>query len=447
MHLSNRSLDETVQTFLAASVGYRIGRAARLLAEYPEIAEHGLETALVLGDAGRVQRALAADPGLVSRRDPRTGWLAIHAVCASRWHLDPARAEGLLATATLLLDAGADPNAVSEGRRWSPLGCAVTSSSSGRANEPIIRLLLDRGATVADDDLYGAGFAGSWCVQLLLERAPDVALTAEQALGAPISTGDLETVRLLLDAGADPNRYRDGDGDRVSVIGEALRTAAPIDVIELLLSHGADPAAPGPDGRSPYRLASALGRGDVVESLVRHGARDDRTTADRLLSACRQADRVAAMRLAAEHPGLAGQLSAAEAATIVIAAEAGDAAAVELMLDVSFPIDARSDGHGATALHTAAYAGSVETVTLLLSRGADLEARDADFDANALDWAVVGSGEQPTSAPDPDWEEVVRILLDAGSSTDGIVLAPGEVKQPSPEVAKLLRARGVAGAT
>ena len=94
MHLSNRSPEETVQTFLAASVGYRIGRAARLLAEYPEIAEHGLETALVLGDAGRVQRALAADPGLVSRRDPRTGWLALLAVCASRWHLDPARAEG-----------------------------------------------------------------------------------------------------------------------------------------------------------------------------------------------------------------------------------------------------------------------------------------------------------------------------------------------------------------
>jgi hypothetical protein len=37
----------------------------------------------------------------------------------------------------------------------------------------------------------------------------------------------------------------------------------------------------------------------------------------------------------------------------------------------------------------------------------------------------------------------VRILLDAGSSTDGIVLAAGEPKQPSPEVTSLLRARGI----
>jgi ankyrin repeat protein len=113
------------------------------------------------------------------------------------------------------------------------------------------------------------------------------------------------------------------------------------------------------------------------------------------------------------------------------------------MLDVGLPIDARGDGHGATALHAAAHSGSVETVTLLLARGAAIEARDSTFKANALEWAVVGSGEQPSSAAAPDWGAVVRILLDAGSSTDGIVLAAGEPKQPSPEVMSLLRARGI----
>ena len=443
----HRSLEEVVEAFLAASVGYRVGRAARLLAERPEIAEHGLETAVVLGDAGRVKRELAADPGLTSRRDPRTGWTALHAVCASRWHLDPARAEGLLAVATVLLDAGADVNALSNDRHWSPMRCAVSSADSGRANEPIVRLLLDRGATVQDHDLYLAGFAGSWCVRMLLERVPNVAEIAEQALGAPISSGDVDTVRLLLDAGADPTRYRDGDGDPVTVIPEALLEGAPTEVIELLLSHGADAAAPGRDGRSPYRLATALDRGDVVALLERHGARDDRTTIDRLLGACRQADRETAIRLAAEHPGLPERLTAAEAATIVTAAEAGDAAAVAVMLDVGLPIDARGGGNGATALHTAAHSGSVETVTLLLARGAEIEARDATFKGNALAWALVGSGEQPSNAPAPDWEAVVRILLDAGSSTDRIVLAAGEPSQPSPEVASLLRARGVAGRT
>jgi ankyrin repeat protein len=279
---------------------------------------------------------------------------------------------------------------------------------------------------------------------MLLERVPNVGALAEQALGAPVSTGDLETVWLLLEAGANPARYRDGDGHRAAVIPEALAEGAPTELIGLLLSHGADPVAPGPDGRSPYRLATALDRDDVVELLVHHGARDDRTAGDRLLGACRQADRETALRLIAEDPGLPGELTAAEAATIVIAAEAGDAAAVAVMLDVGLPIDARNDGHNATALHVAAHSGSVETVTLLLARGADIDARDAVFDGTALDWAVVGSGEQPSSAQAPDWEAVVRILLDAGSSTDRIVLTPGEVSQPSPEVAALLRARGVA---
>jgi len=439
----SRSFEEVVEAFLAASVSYRVGRAARLLAEHPEIAEYGLATAVVLGDVLRVGRELDADPGLTSRRDPRTGWTALHAVCASRWHLDPARAEGLCAVARLLLDAGADPNCVCGNGRWTPLGCAVTSANSERRNEPIVRLLLDHGARVQDGDLYAAGFAGSWCVRMLLEHVPNVREVAEMALGAPISTGDTQTIGLLLDAGADPARYRDGDGRTAAVLPDALVEKAPAELIELLLAHGADAITPGPDGRSPYRLASSLDREDVVGLLVRYGAHDDRTAVDRLLGACRQADRETAMRLVAEDPGLPGRLTAAEAATIVAAAEVGDGAAVALMLDVGIPIDSRNEGHGATALHVAAHSGSVRTVTLLLARGADIEAHDRVFDANPLAWAAVGSGEQPASAPDPEWEDVVRVLLDAGSSTDGMVLEAGEVSQPSPGVASILRARGV----
>jgi hypothetical protein len=71
------------------------------------------------------------------------------------------------------------------------------------------------------------------------------------------------------------------------------------------------------------------------------------------------------------------------------------------------------------------------------------EARDRAFDASPLAWAAVGSGEQPANAPDPDWGDVVRTLLDAGASTEGMVLEAGKVGQPSPEVASLLLARGV----
>jgi hypothetical protein len=46
----------------------------------------------------------------------------------------------------------------------------------------------------------------------LLASTPNARMVAEQALAAPISQNDIEGVRVLLDAGADPNRYRDEDG-------------------------------------------------------------------------------------------------------------------------------------------------------------------------------------------------------------------------------------------
>jgi len=143
-------------------------------------------------------------------------------------------------------------------------------------------------------------------------------------------------------------------------------------------------------------------------------------------------------------PGLPGRLTDAQwGEAIVHAAEAGQTAAVGLMLDLGCPVGARGGGHGSTALHAAAYCGSAGTVRLLIDRGADFEARDTTWDSTPLDWACVGSGERPASNPSPDWVATVRALFEAGASTQGITLSADEPKQPSPEVAELLRACGV----
>jgi ankyrin repeat protein len=438
-------LAQQAEAFCEASIRDWTGRAARMLAATPEIAGYSFATAVILGDAGRVRTEIGRDPGLATRPDARSGWTPLHAASASRWHLlDPGRAEGLLAVARMLLDAGADPNGSTGGQGghggWTPLRCAV----AGAANPLITRLLLERGAVPGDHDLYLAGFGedGHECLRLLLGHAPDVAQIARMALAAPISTNYTEGVRLLLEAGADPNRYADDADSPAPVVYAAVRSGCSAELAGLLLVHGADPDTPGPDGRSPYALAAVQGRADLATLLRRHGAADDITGTDRFLAVCQHADQAAVEQQLAQDPGLPGRLTAAQqAAAMIHAAQSGNTAALALMLDLGFPVDARGDD-GGTALHAAAYSGSAPAVRLLLDRGAGIEARDTSWNSTPIEWAGVGSGEQPADNPHPDWTAAVQALLDAGASAQDITLSPDDPKPPSPEVAALLRRHG-----
>ena len=435
-------LAEQAIAFCQASVN-RIGVAVRMLEAMPELAGYSFATAVVLGDAARVEAELPRDPSLASRTDPRWGWSPLHLACASRWcQLDSARAEGLLAVARLLLDVGVDPTATTTGVRahWTPLRCVVASANSGPSNRPLAELLLDRGAVPDDHDLYLAGFAHDRreLLPLLLAHVPDPRKTIEQAPAAPISNDDVASVRLLLLAGADPNRYRDDDGEPVPIVWAAVRAGCSTELLELLLSNHADPNGAGPDGRTPFRLAAASGSTDVCDLLRNYGADNQITGVELFLSACLRADRDEAQRQLADDPGLLTQLGELEHAALVRAAKSGHGDAAALMLDLAFPIEARGDD-GGTALHAAAYAGSANTINLLLDRGADIEARDTTWNSTPLGWAAVGSGYQPDDDPDADWVETVRTLLKHGAATDEITLSPDDPKPPSPEVAALLR--------
>lgn len=404
----NASIPENVERFLRFSVNMQIGAAALMLQENPALAESGFPAAVVLGDADRVEAELRRNPGAATRVDPGSGWTALHLACASRFHLDPARAEGLVRVVDLLLDAGAAIDGESAGRRcWRPLECAVTSANSSRNNEPIIRLLLDRGAPVRSEtllaSLYAAG--GTWCLELLTKFAAGRPELFTEALVEAVSGADLAAVAILLNAGADPD-------------------------------------APGPDGFSARRRALTAGVAATVELLG--GGGDD--PVDRLLEAILTGDGDAARAVTAAEPGLVDRLESSERATLVAAAEHGNRAAVTLMLELGFPIDARREDtadDGATALHAASWAGSAEIVGLLLDRGADIRARDKRWDSQPLEWALVGSGEAPNSAPAPDWVATVTLLLDAGASLGGVTFGPEEPKQPSAAVLELLRSRGL----
>jgi ankyrin repeat protein len=445
--LRKLGLGEKADEFIQASISGNTRRAAHMLDEAPALAGYSFATAVILGDADRVRAELQQDSTLATRPDPRTGWMALHVACSSRWHqIEPARADGLASVARLLLEAGADPTGSTPSRSrgrggWRPLRCVIAVSNSGSSNRQIVELLLERGAIPDDHDLYLAGFAHDrhQLLPILIAATPNLPELAEQALAAPISNGDTESARMLLTAGADPRRYRNDDGRPTSVLWAALEAGCESDFFELLLAHAADPNAAGPDGRTPHQLATAAGRTDIADLLRRHGAAGTATSSDRFLSACRRANRAQADQLLDDDPGLLGRLTDEEHAAIFRAAEHGDTAAVGLMLDLGFPLETRGD-HGGTALHAAAYNGSSPTVGLLLDRGADLEARDTTWNDTPLGWAAVGSGERPRTNDAADWIGTVRTLLDRGASSNEISLDPDDPKPPSREVAELLQA-------
>ncbi|MGH2410982.1 MAG: ankyrin repeat domain-containing protein, partial [Chloroflexota bacterium] len=325
--------------------------------------------------------------------------------------------------------------------------------AAGCANNPALtRLLLERGAIPNDDTLYLAAFFDDHqCLQLLLSHVQNIG--ESQALAAPISTGNVEGVRILLEAGVDPGRPVDSDllGERrgkeapISPVAAAIEFLCRAELIELLLRYGGDPNAPGRDGRSPVQMAARQGRTEVVEMLKQSGARDDRTETDDFLSACMQADRTGAKELLSRSPELLSRLTDEDHGALVTAAGTGNVEAVRLMLAFGFPVNVRAGDDGGTALHAATVCGAVDIVRLLIEAGADLEARDATWDSSPLVWATVGSG-LPRNDPavshyaHPDFVATVRLLLESGAVTEDVTVGQ---KPPNAEVAELLRTYGI----
>jgi ankyrin repeat protein len=446
------TLEQRVAAFLHASIEGRTGAASRLLESDQRIAGHDISTAATMGDIEHVREVVERDPSRATAPDGRRGWPPLLYVCHSRWHqIDPRRGEGMLAVARLLLDAGADPN-TNNGRIRGRGYRGALYGAAGLANNPALTsLLLERGADPDDgESMYHAAFHPDHaCLRLLVEHG--AAVNGTNAMAVLIGQGDVDGVRLLLSAGADPGRPQPAGMAPIGCLADRtlnpLPAAAASDsaaVVEALLDAGADPNAPGRDGRSPVRLATRRGKSDVVAVLLQHGAVDDATDIDRLLGACLLGDRPRAEALVNGQPGLFGQMDDDDRAALVDAAEyaSGAAGAVTLMLDLGFPAGARRAEDGATALHAAAYWGRVDVVGLLLERGADINQLDSQWQSTALAWATVGSGEQAgrSGHGEADWVATVEVLLEAGSSTDGAWV---ESKPPSEDVAGVLLAHGI----
>ena len=210
----------------------------------------------------------------------------------------------------------------------------------------------------------------------------------------------------LLDAGADPNS---DDGDGFPPLIAALFRATPApgatvrqdlpELVDLLISHGADVAQRGVNDYTPLHFAAERGDLALVELFLGHGADPNQIThIDDMETALELAERAGQTEVAERLRPLTTRLD------WELAAKNGDVGVLRRMRRAGHDIDAK-DGYGLTALMRAAHAGHHEAVEWLVDEGANLD-HTSKFHLSALMLAVI-SGHA----------KVARLLVRAGADS------------------------------
>ena len=430
-----RGGDAGAAAFLAAVWQERADAARDIAARAPQLASASIHAAAVLGRDEEVRRFLAEDPSRVHERVGPYAATPLLALCWSPFHGESAaRDDDLLRTALTLLDAGADPNTPAlfhEGPR--EFGLPGLYAVTGVREAPrIARALLEAGARPNDgESLYHAAQHFHLAsLELLLEYGADPNETGDWGntpLYFLLEHFDDEDANVrqglmwLLAHGADPDVMC--GPRRETSLHAAARRGRSLEVVRMLLEHGADVDAARADGATAWRLAVRAGNDTLARLLERAGAEaEPLTPADALLAACGRGDAAAARALAT--PALVASLGDEDLNRLPDAAAAGSLDIVRACLAAGFPVN-REGEYGGTALHHACIRGRPEIVGEVLRHGPDLALRDRTHDSSPLGWATYGA--DFVRPPGADYVACVTLMRAAGArllSTDHVPADP-----------------------
>ncbi len=284
--------------------------------------------------------------------------------------------------------------------RWTPLMFAVESGDL-----ETIRFLLDRGADVNALDIRNA--------------AP---------LYIAAKRGDTAIVSLLVERGAELNHSSGSkyDDDKWHDLGTALQGASyfgHIDVVRLLLEKGADINVISP-AKSQTALSQALNKGNflVAKELLSRGA-DPNVPSNGISSPLRKMARDGNLEMVCLllEKGAKVDIQSAETfdyfgvprpdgGALTAAANAGQLEVAKVLVEAGAPVDQMSSGYRETPLHAAALAGNTAMCRWLLEKGADPVHRLADDVGLQSGWTPLHSAAWRESL------DVVNLLLENGAS-------------------------------
>ena len=427
--------------------------AARLLEESPGLLGADPYLACAIGDEDVLRQAIARDPDWARRAGGPLLLPPLNAVVYSSLVQLPAFRDRLRACAGLLLDAGADPNQTI-GSRWPPASLDAPSEETrlsalyGAAGQnrdvEITRLLLDAGADPNDGESLYHSLEDPACTRLLLKAGARVSGT--NALYRVLDLDILESLQLLLSSGGDPNEKAPGvpTSDWGTPLLWAIRRRRSPAHIAALLDAGADASVRTPEGIDAHTLALRFGLTEVAQLLAQRIGGDALLPPDeQFIAACARGDRPAALRMQAEHPQLLSTLSAAQLRLLPeLAAQPGCGEAVQLMVELGWPITTTGGDWDGSALNQAVFRGDAALARFLLAHGATWTEMHGFGDnvCGSLSWASLN---QPTQ--DGDWVGCAEALVAHGmpgaqpdpGGSDGVIV-DGRLKWFSDEVTDFL---------